>query len=135
MIPFAYLCHRLLSSAFVRFWLLALPRLLISRFSFVRTPPVETTQGVFLYPRNIPTKNFSENFFKSTQGDFLLIFWREFVMRGKAACSLPMGGGYPFLCGLVGLWACRCLSFVSLSLSLFSLLRSLFPCGLPFLIG
>ena len=75
-------------------------------------PSVEITQGVFLSPRNIPTKNFSENFFKSTQGDFLLIFWREFVMRGKAACSLPMGG-VPLFCGLVGLWACRWLCFAS----------------------
>ena len=38
----------------------------------------------------------------------MLIFWREFVMRGTDACSLPMGG-YPFF---VGLWACRGLSFV-----------------------
>ena len=35
----------------------------------------------------------------------MLIFWREFVMRGKAACSPPMGG-VPLFCGLVGLWAC-----------------------------
>lgn len=33
----------------------------------------------------------------------MLIFWREFVMRGRAACPLPYGGGCPFLCGLVGL--------------------------------
>ena len=125
MIPFAYLCHRLLSSAFVRFWLLASPRLLISRFSFVRTPPVETTQGVFLSPETFPRKIFPKIFFKSTQGDFLLIFWREFVMRGKAACSLPMGG-VPLFCGLVGL---------SLPFFRFPFPRSFFPCGLPFPIG
>ena len=35
------------------------------------------------------------------------------MMRGKAACSLHMGG-VPL--SLLGLWVCRCLSFVSLSL-------------------
>ena len=89
----------------MRFWLFALPKLLISRFSFVKQPPsVEITQGVFLSHRNIPPKNFSENFFKSTPSDFLLIFWREKLWRGAASFYLPEGGGTPFAGLLVRLW-------------------------------
>ena len=92
---------------FLCFWLFALPSYLFHDFHLLNNPlPLRNARG-FSFPRNIPTKNFSENFFKSTPSDFFLIFWREFVMRGTAACSLPMGG-YSFF---VGLWASRSLSF------------------------
>ena len=60
----------------------------------------------------------------------MLIFGREFVMRGTAACSLPMGGVLLF-CGLVGFSFPLFLSFLTCSGSFF---RSFRPCGLPGLI-
>ena len=98
---------------FLCFWLFALPSYLFHDFHLLNNPlPLRNARG-FSFPRNIPTKNFSENFFKSTPSDFFLIFWREFVMRGTAACSLPMGGVLLF-CGLVGFSFPLFLSFLSL---------------------
>ena len=97
-------------------------------FHLLEPLPLRNARG-FSLPRNIPTKNFSEIFFKSTQGDFLLIFWREFVMRGMAACPCNRGG-YPLF---VGLWACcRSASLPSLSLVPFPSFPFLVP---SFLVG
>ena len=92
-----------------------------------RSPSVEITQGVFLSPKH-STEKFFRIFFKSTPSDFLLIFWREFVMRGRDACHLPMGG-CPFLCGLVDLLRL----FLFLALVPCPLLLRLFPCCLVLL--
>ena len=114
-------------NAFVRFWFFALPRLLISRFSFVKQPPsVEKRKGFFFPPKHSHEK-FFRKFFHNYPSDFLLIFGREFVMRGTAACSLPMGGVLLF-CGLVGFSLPLFLSFLTCSGSFF---RSFRPCGLP----
>ena len=100
MIPFTYLCPRLLSSAFV-FLVTCIARLLISRFSFVKQPPsVEKRKGFFL-PRNIPTKNFPKIFSKHPKRlfpDFLARICDE----GNGCLPLAYGGGTPFLgaCGL-----------------------------------
>ena len=84
------------------FGLFALPRLLISRFSFVKQPPsVEITRGVFLSPETFPRKIFPKIFSKHPKrlfADFLARICDE----GKG-CLLPAyGGGTPFF---VGLWA------------------------------
>ena len=108
-------------NAFVRFWLFALPRLLISRFSFLEPPFRWDNARGFSFPRNIPTKNFSENFFITTQATFCWFFGAKNCggERLPAPCNR---GGYPFF---VGLWACLgSFSFRSLPLPLLSV----FPC-------
>ena len=126
MIPFTYLCPRLLSSAFVRFWLFALPRLLISRFSFVRTPSVEKREGFFLPPKH-STEKFFRKFFQNYPRRLFADFLARICDEGKGCLLLAIGGGVPFF---VGLWAC-CrsasfpLSLVPHLLRLFRLLPSL----------
>ena len=106
MIPFTYLCPRLLSSAFVRFWFIRIAGLLILRFSFTKlikqsSPlPLRQREGFFFPPKHSHEK-FFRKFFQIYPSDFFLIFWREFVMR-KAASFYLSEGGYPF-CWLVGL--------------------------------
>ena len=48
-------------------------------------------EGFFFPPKHSHEK-FFRIFFKSTPSDFLLIFWREFVMGLAASCQLAMGG-------------------------------------------
>ena len=92
----------------------------------------------------MPPKHSHEKFFRKFFQIYPRRLFADFLARicdeGKG-CLLPAyGGGYPFF---VGLWACcRFASFLfSLllrlcrRLRLFRLLRSLFPCGLPFPIG
>ena len=84
-------------------------------FHLLNNPlPLRNARG-FSFPRNIPTKNFSENFFKTTPSDFLLIFWREKLWRGAASCQLPQGGGVPFFVGLLGFSLPLFLSFLACS--------------------
>ena len=99
MIPFAYLCHRLLSSAFVRFWLLASPRLLISRFSFVRTPSVEKREGFFFAPKHSHEK-FFRNFFQIYPRRLFADFLARICDEGNGCPPFAIGGGTLFL------WAC-----------------------------
>ena len=106
----------------MRFWLFALPRLLISRFSFVKQPPsVEITRGVFLSPETFPRKIFPKifsNLPKRLFADFLARICDE----GKGVLCHAHRGGVPFF---VGLWACLgSFSFRSLPLPLLSV----FPC-------
>ena len=120
----------------MRFWLLALPSYLFHGFHLLNNPlPLRQRKGFFL-PRNIPTKNFSENFFKTTPRRLFADFLARICDEGNGCLLLAIGGGYPLF---VGLWACRWLCSASflfpLLLRLFRLLRSLFPCGLPFPIG
>ena len=115
---------------FLCFWLFALPRLLISRFSFVKQPPsVEKRKGFFFPPKHSHEK-FFRKFFHNYPSDFLLIFWREKLWRVAASCKLPQGG-VPLFCGLVGFSLPLFLSFLTCSGSFF---RSFRPCGLPGLI-
>ena len=84
----------------MRFWFNCIAKVTyFTVFHLLASPSVEITRGVFLSPKH-STEKFFRKFFQITPSDFLLIFWREFVMRGTAACPLPMGGGTPFL------WAC-----------------------------
>ena len=97
----------------MRFWLLALPRLLISRFSVVRTPSVETTQGDFLSPKHSHDKffrKFFQNYPRRLFADFLARIYDE----GECLLLLAVGGGTLFLwaCGLV-VAPLLCLPFLS----------------------
>ena len=106
---------------FLCFWLFALPRLLISRFSFVKQPPsVEITRGVFLSPETFPRKIFPKifsNLPKRLFADFLARICDE----GKGVLCPALWGGYPFL------WACGLASALSLSAPFPCLF---FPCSL-----
>ena len=131
VIPFAYLCPRLLSSVFVRFWLFALPSYLFHGFHLLEPLPLRQRKGFFFPPKHSHEK-FFRKFFQIYPRRLFADFLARICDEGKG-CLLPAyGGGVPFF---VGFWACRCPSFVSFSPSLFLSLRSLFPCGLPFLIG
>ena len=115
----------LVINAFVRFWLFALPRLLISRFSFLEPPSVEITRGVFLSPETFPRKIFPKifsNLPKRLFADFLARICDE----GKG-CLLPAHRGGVSL-SLLACWASRSLSFFRSSLAP---ALSLVPCGLP----
>lgn len=126
MIPFPYLCTRLLSSAFVRFWLFALPSYLFHDFHlFNITPSVEITQGVFLSPETFHRKIFPKIFSKHPKrlfADFLARICDE----GKGCLCPAIWGGTPFL------WACG-LAPALLRFFTFSLLSlvpwSLLGCG------
>ena len=119
------------------FLVICIAKLLISRFSFVKQPPsVEKRKGFFFPPKHSHEK-FFRNFFQIYPSDFLLIFWREFVMRGRAACSLPIGGGVSL--SLLACWASRSLSFFRSSLapalSLVVFLIGFRPCRWVVLVG
>ena len=106
---------------------ICIAKLLISRFSFVRTPSVEKREGFFFPPKHSHEK-FFRNFFQIYPRRLFADFLARICDEGKG-CLLPAyGGGTPFLwaCGLVGL---------SLPFFRFPFPRSLFPCGLPFPIG
>ena len=81
----------------------------------------------------IETDKESDNY----PSDFLLIFWREFVMGLAASCQLAMGGGVPFFVGLLACWLAG-LPRLSRSCSLVALFvpaLSLVPCWLVLLVG
>ena len=111
MIPFTYLCIRLLSSAFVRFWLLH-RQVTYFTICYSYAPSVEKREGFFFPPKHSHEK-FFRNFFQIYPRRLFADFLARICDEGRCFLRLAIGGGTPFF---VGLWACRCLSFVSLSL-------------------
>ena len=104
MIPFAYLCHRLLSSAFVRFWLLALPSYLFHDFHLLEPLPLRQRKGFFFPPKHSHEK-FFRKFFQNYPRRLFADFLARICDEGKGRLPIAIGGGTPFLwaCGLVGL--------------------------------
>ena len=139
MIPFTYLCPWLLSSAFVFGYLHC--QVTYFTICYRYAPSVEKREGFFFPPKH-STEKFFRKFFQIYPRRLFADFLARICDEGNGCLPFAIGGGYPFF---VGLWACRWLCFASFPfplllrlcrrLRLFSLLRSPYPCGLPFLIG
>ena len=101
VIPFTYLCPWLLSSAFVRFWLFALPSYLFHDFHLLEPPSVEKREGFFFTPKHSHEK-FFRKFFQIHPKRLFADFLARICDEGNG-CLLPAYGGVPSFCGLVGL--------------------------------
>ena len=102
MIPFTYLCPWLLSSAFVRFWLLALPSYLFHDFHLLEPLPLRQRKGFFLPPKHSHEK-FFRKFFQNYPRRLFADFLARICDEGNGCLPLAIGGGYPLLwgCGFV----------------------------------
>ena len=119
MIPFAYLCHRLLSSAFVRFWLLALPSYLFHDFHLLEPLPLRQRKGFFFPPKHSHEK-FFRKFFQIYPRRLFADFLARICDEGECLPAPCNRGGTLFL------WACGLPSF-RFSFP-FPFLFSSFPC-------
>ena len=128
VIPFTYLCPRLLSSAFVRFWLFALPGYLFHGFHLLNNPlPLRQRKGFFFPPKHSHEK-FFRKFFQITPRRLFADFLARICDEGNGCLPLAIGGGYPF-CRLVGLLSLRFFAFLS-----FLTCSGSFPCCVPFVL-
>ena len=119
VIPFTYLCPRLLSSAFVRFWLFTLPGYLFHGFHLLNNPlPLRQRKGFFFPPKHSHEK-FFRKFFQITPRRLFADFLARICDEGNGCLPLAIGGGTPF----VGLWACGLVVAPLLCLSRSHLLR------------